>query len=125
MRHRIVSGTGLGNPDSPILGNTGKLDKRFARSAILHYFIKEEGFDYEVTKDYVKVGYEPAYQYERLKVITIHKNKRLSSIKSGKAWGGYGTQIAATEKIYAEYVNNCKFTRFVDRWHPILFGRKK
>lgn len=125
MRHRVVSVfTGIGNADPVILDNKGKLNKKFANEVTDLYFKKIGGFDFKVTKNSVLVGIEPAYQYERLIVICINKNKKESYKQYGKAFGAYGSQIAKTTKFYKEYKNKCKFTKFVDKYHGILFKNK-
>lgn len=116
-----MSGTGLGNPDKQLLTNSGKLDRHFAEVATALFLSKFEHVDHDVTKLEVKIGHEPAYQYERLKIVSIHRNKKKSYLAEGLARGGYGSQICASKKTYAEYMYDCKFTRFVDHWHPILF----
>lgn len=120
----MISGTGLGNPDKVLLDNKGTINKKFGRAAIKAYFQKWEYIDFGISENEVLVGVEPAYQYERLKLISINRNKNLSYIRQGKAWGGYGSQITASTKHYAEYKYNSKFVKFVDKWHKILFGAK-
>lgn len=122
MRHRIVTGTGFGNPDPVLLDNTGDLDTDFGTEALGAYFDYFGGFDYKVTKTGVTIGYEPAYQYERLRIIHIDKDINKSYIQNGKAWGPYGSGIAKTTKYYSEYKRKCKFKNFIDRWHSGLFG---
>lgn len=121
MRHRIFSGNGLGNPDKVLLNNKGNLNNEFADAALVEYF--SEGFDFQISGDSIAIGIEPAYQYDRLKIISIHKNKENSYIRTGKAWGPYGSQIVSSVKIYKDYKNNSKFIRFVDKWHAVLFGK--
>lgn len=98
MRHRIVSITGIGNVEPPLLNNEGQVNTEFADATIAEYFSNEEGFDFQISSEMVNVGIEPAYQYERLKIISINKNKNKSFIQQGRAWGPYGTQIAKTTK---------------------------
>ncbi len=123
MRHRIVSGTfGIGNADPELLNNKGEINKEFADDAIAVYFSKEEGFDFQIEKDSISVGIEPAYQYDKLKIIHINKDKTKSFIQRGRAWGPYGTGIAKITREYGFYKRKSKFTEFVDKWHPVLFG---
>lgn len=124
MRHRIggVSAIGLGNPDPVLLDNKGTINKEFADEALKEYFSYEEGFDFQLNKDFVNIGIEPAYQYDRLKIISIQKDKSKSYIQTGKAWGPYGSQIAKNTKVYGDYKNKSKFIKFVDKWHAVLFG---
>lgn len=126
MRHRICNMTGLGNSDPGILDNKGKLNKKYADAAYDEYFSKQgqsDGFDFHVNENCVMVGIEPAYQYQRLLIVTIHRNKELSFIRDGYAWQGYGTGLRKKTKFYGEYTYSCKFTRFVDKWHRELFRR--
>lgn len=123
MRHRMASGFGLGNPSQPLLNNKGAVNGSFASDAITEYFQRYEGFDYQINEDEILVGIEPAYQYDRLKIIRICKNKSDSYIQIGRAWGPYGSQIGSTTKYYKDYKNKSKFVRFVDRWHVELFGK--
>lgn len=122
MRHRMVSGTGLGNPDPVLLNNKGKINKEFADAALADYFSQEEGFDFQVSKESVTIGIEPAYQYDELKIIHIDKDKSKSYLQRGKAWGPYGSQIAKNTRVYGEYKNKSKFVKFIDKWHEVLFG---
>ena len=124
MRHRIASNTGLGNPDKALLDNKGKINKKFADAAIVEYFSKWEGFDFHVDKKRVTVGIEPTYQFDPLKIVSIHKDKSKSFTQTGRAWGYYGSKITSTTKTYSEYKYKSKFIRFVDEWHEKLFGVK-
>jgi hypothetical protein len=121
MRHRIVSGTGLGNPDPVILDNKGEVPKDFADEAIETYFKKWEGFDFAINKDFVMIGIEPSYQYDRMKLVQINRDKSKSFIQQGRAWGCYGSQITKSTKTYGEYKRKSKFVRFVDKWYDVLF----
>lgn len=128
MRHRIASGFGFGNSDRGILDNKGKLNKKYADDAYETYFSKQgqaEGFDFHVNESCVMVGLEPGYQYERLLIVAIHKNKEMSFIRDGYAWQGYGTGLRKKTRFYGEFKYNCKFVRFVDKWHGKLFWRSK
>lgn len=125
MRHRIASGIGLGNPAKEILDNKGKLPDVFCENALAKYFSNDQYFDFKINKKFIMIGVEPAYQYERLKIIKINEVKELSKITTGRAWGPYGTQVGSTTKYYYQYKLNCKFTRFIDRWHAYFFGNKK
>ena len=121
MRHRIVTGIGFGNPAPVLLDNEGELPKKFADEAYDEYFKKFEGFDFKILKTRVDIGVEPGYQYEPLKIISINKDKRKSYICTGRAFGGYGTQLVTKTKFYIEYKYQCKFVRFIDKWHKELF----
>lgn len=121
MRHRIVSGTGFGNPEPELLKNKGSLNKRFAKAALKEYFEYWDGFDYDISEDVVKIGIEPAYQYDKLRIIEINRDKAKSSIRYGKAFGPYGSRLVGRTKLYSEYKYKSKFVKFVDEWHERLF----
>ncbi|MHA1676481.1 MAG: hypothetical protein ACTSU6_04815 [Candidatus Njordarchaeales archaeon] len=124
MHHRMATGFGLGNPNQPQLNNIGKINNDLAENAIALYFQEEEGFDFTINDNYIMIGFEPAYQNDKLKIICISKDKGESFVRTGKAWGAYGTQIASNTKQYKDYKNKSKFVRFVDRWHKGLFDEK-
>ena len=127
MRHRIGnigSYTGLGNPTPEILDNSGEISltiKEMLNEAINLYFQYWEGCDYQINKDEIKFGIEPAYMYEDLKIICIKKEKKCSYIKTGRAFGLYGSGIRSTTKFYEDYKYNCKFKKFIDKWYKELF----
>lgn len=121
MRHRLVSGTGLGNPQEAELDNQGTMNKEYADEAIEVYFSKEEGFDFQINEEFVAIGIEPSYQYDLLKIISINKDKSKSYIQRGRAWGPYGSQVVKNTRTYGEYKAKGKFVKFVDKWHAILF----
>jgi hypothetical protein len=72
--------------------------------------------------DEIRLGFEPSYQYEDLKVIVIAKDKDYSRFITGRAWGSWGSQIASTTREYGDYKRRSKFVRFVDKWHPRLYA---
>lgn len=121
MRHRMVSGFGFGNPDPVILDNKGKLHKVFADEVMDLYFQDFEGFDFKVTKKGVTVGVEPAYQFEKLRILHIDKDKGESYIWYGKSFGYYGSKIVGKPRFYKDYKLNSKFKRIVDKYHGVLF----
>lgn len=119
MQRRLVN-NGFGANAPVLLNNTGKLNNEFADDALKEYF-KDEGCDYQVTDEMVNVGIEPTYQGDPLRIISINKDKSKSYILTGQAFGPYGSGIRSTKKTYAEYTNKCKFVKFVDKWHGVLF----
>lgn len=130
MRHRIGIGarTGLGNPSKELLSGKGELAlaaKDMAKEAIRLYFKKWGGCDYEAGGDEVKLGVEPAYQFEDLKIICIRRDKGKSYLRTGRAFGMYGSGIRSRYKFYSDCKRKAKFKRFVDRWHPKVFQLKK
>ena len=130
MRHRIGIGayTGLGNPDKEILSNKGTLTpllKKLARETVRLYFKKWGGCDFDISENKITLGIEPAYQYEKLKIIRIHRDKEASFIRTGVAWGAWGSGIASKYKFYSDYKINGKFKKFVDRWHRKIFNDKR
>jgi len=120
--------TGLGNPNPAILNNTGKITKpikKMADEAIELYFQERGGFDFNIEKDGIIFGIEPSYMYEKLKIICLAKKKEFSYIKTGYAWGGWGSEICATTKYYGDYKYKSKFVKFIDKYHSTIYGRKK
>jgi hypothetical protein len=120
-RHRLVTGTGLGNPEPAKLDNKGYIYKPFADAAMKEYFSREEGFDFHRDRNTVAVGIEPTYQGDPLRIITIRRNKAESTIEQGRAFGYYGSGVRKSVRRYADYKYNSKFKRFVDAWHRVLF----
>lgn len=130
MRHRgAASHTGLGNPNAALMDNKETKDKKFnaivnecAKDAYETFF-KGTSLDYEycdaqVDMFDVRVGIEPSYMYENLKMIVISKGEKVNSyIQTGYAWEAWGSGIRSTRKYYGEYVNKSKFVRFIDKWH--------
>ena len=119
MKHRLVN-NGLGANAPTLLNNQGKLNNEFADDALKEYF-SETGADFQVTEESVSIGIEPTYEGDPLKIISVNKDKAKSSITTGQAFGPYGSGIRSTTKTYAEYTNECKFVKFVDKWHGVLF----
>lgn len=126
MRRRLIGNvsTGLGNPEPELLNNEGSLNKKFARLALKEYFQHWEGFDFLIKEDKIVVGIEASYQYDKVRLVTICKNKEDSSIYYGKALGAYGSKVLGKGKVYKDYKTNSKFKKFCDKVHPILFGDK-
>jgi hypothetical protein len=121
VRHRICPNNGLGNSDKPLLDNKGNIDKEYYNAVVEEYFKFWCVVDFKVTKKEMTIGIEPAYQSEKIKIISINKNKNLSYILTGYAFGSYGTQIVSKKKYYSDYKNKSKFVKFVDEWHGRLF----
>ncbi len=113
--------TGMGNPSPVLLNNTGKLRDDFYEAAVLEYFQEWEGCDFQVSEQRVSVGVEPSYQFDELRIITICVDIGKSTFHTGKSWRSYGSAIAQRTKYYSDYKYSCKFTRFVNSWHPVLF----
>lgn len=124
MQRRLVT-NGFGANAPVLLDNKGAItiNKEFADAALAAYFEKEKGFDVHVADDHVDIGIEPTYQHDNLKLISINKDKAKSYIRRGTSMGPYGSQILDKTKTYGEYKRKCKFTKFVDRWHEVLFGK--
>lgn len=121
MRHRMTSVcTGLGNPDKELLDNSGKINKEFA-DAVINTYMPGESCDFKITDICVMAGIEPAYMYQRLKIVCIFKEKEYSYIQDGYAFGMYGSGIVKKIKWYKDYKRKCKFVNFVDKWHKVLW----
>lgn len=124
MRRRMCPNIGLGVSRPDILTNTGKpraVHRRMAKAMEKHFMKGDYVMDYDIDYDSVKIGSEPSYQYQNLTVITIHRNKSLSTITTGRAFSHYGTGIRSRTRIYRDFKYRSKFVRFVDRWHSELF----
>ena len=136
MRHRIgvLNSTGLGNPNAQLLDC--KVTKNKIRNIIINecaeeaykIFFKGTKLDFEYCDAQassngleIKVGIEPTYMYEPLKIMIIHKKKENSEFMTGYAWGVYGSDIVSKTKYYSEYKTKGKFVKFVDKWHNKLF----
>lgn len=122
MRHNINAGfTGLENCNLSLLNNKGNLPKEFLEEA-LETFFKNYGYlDFNIEKDEILIGVEPAYQGQDLKIIGINKDIFHCYSETGHAFGAYGTGIRSRKKYYGHYKNNCKFSLFIDKWHKELF----
>ena len=81
------------------------------------------GLDYQLEEDGILIGNEPAYQYEHLDVLFLCQDKNKSYREKGIAWGSYGSDIAKTRRYYSDYKYKTKFTKFVDRWHNLIFNK--
>lgn len=126
MRHRMGGQhTGLGNPSPVLLNNTGEVNPDFAEQAIGLYFKEWNGCDFDVKEDEILLGLEPAYYRETLKIISINRDKLKSYIKTGIAWGYYGSRIVSKIKYYDEYKYKSKFVKFINEWHSKLFKEKE
>lgn len=77
--------------------------------------------DAQLSGSEARFGVEPTYMYERLKMIVIDWEKKISYIENGYSWGGWGTGIRATRAYYKDKKTNSKFKRFVDKWHSKIF----
>lgn len=126
MRHRITGNlhTGLGNPTPVLLDNTGELSKgvkKFMHAAFKLYKPLKYGCDYKIIEGQVIIGREPAYQFQRLFIIALNRDKGLSYLQTGYAFGGYGSGIKSRYKFYKDYKNDSKFIKFIDTWHDQIF----
>lgn len=122
----IAGNTGLGNPNSVILDNTGRLTKEikgFMLDAFKLFKLLEDGCDYRIVEGQIIIGREPAYQYEELCIISLARDKGLSYLQTGKAFGDYGSGIRARYKFYKDYKRKSKFTQLIDKWHPIVYEK--
>lgn len=123
---------GLGNLKQNILNNNwpeddqkNKLDVMLSEALEKFWFLKDlEYCDFQINEDEIKIGIEPSYQFDRLFIITIKRNKLESTLENGVAFGNFGTSICIKEKTYKNYKLKTKFTRFVDKYHEVFFGEK-
>lgn len=124
-RRGIAAYTHIGGGGPSMLSNEGNITndmRAMFNEAIELYFQKWEGCDYQITKDAIEFGVEPSYQYEDLKIISLNKIKDESYIATGYAFGAWGSAIRGTTKYYRDYRRSSKFTKFINNWHPIIYG---
>lgn len=138
MRHRIAgaAATGLGNPSTAFMDgkSTGSKERdglinKCAKEAY-ELFFKGTKLDYDLCDaqdgmDEVRVGIEPAYQFEKLKMVSIARVKNMSSITTGIAYGAWGSGIRSSRKYYKDCKTNSKFKRFIDAWHAKLYEARQ
>jgi hypothetical protein len=139
MRHRIAGAaiTGLGNPAPELIENTKttgskKRDDQIrtcAKECYETFFegstergIDLGGVDAGLHGNAVRIGVEPGYMHWPLKIIEINREKSASALMTGYAWGAWGSGLRMTRTFYHQYKRKGKFVRFVDKWHPILYG---
>lgn len=132
MRHRIgCDCTGLGNSDPVRLNNewTGNKDIDFMAQEIMSdavkvFFVELDGCDFQIETNGKEVtvimGIEPAYKWEKLRIICVSSDENLSYEESGIAWGFYGSGIASKSKRYVDCKRAGPFRNFVDKWVPKL-----
>lgn len=128
MRHRMFGFNGLGNPEPAILNNNGQINKskfwdEFLDDAIKNFKTIAEygGFDFQVAEDRFMFGIEPSYEGDDIQIIQFNfKDKSLSCIEQGRAFGAYGSDIVSKFRYYGDYVNKSKFVRFIDKWYDRL-----
>lgn len=141
MRHRLTESfsTGLGNPAKCLLDNKWSDNKILNEAAnmimydaINEYFEEQGcyggidfGFAVSETGIYFSFGYEPAYKYGKLRIITLCTAKELSCIQEGIAFGFYGSGILQKIKYYKDYKYKSKFIRCIDKWHAELIEALK
>jgi len=126
MRHRLIGNmyTGLGNPSPPIMDNNWSNNeslnmflKNMGDEAINLYFKELGGFDFQINDESITIGFEPAYKYDKLKLIHFNKNKSLCYYQTGISFGYYGSGIVSKTRYYKEYVKSSKFKNFIDKWY--------
>lgn len=132
------TGLGISTPDHlinnwPTERRTHSLVRRCLNDAVDKYFTKSYDFkgwgepyvsawcDFAVSEEELKIGQEPSYKFEDLKIVCISRKKDDSYIQTGRAVGYWGSEWQSKTKYYKDYKYNSKFVRFVDRWHKILY----
>ncbi|MFA5174734.1 MAG: hypothetical protein WC438_06130 [Candidatus Pacearchaeota archaeon] len=84
-----------------------------------------EGVDASMKEGYeVRIGIEPSYMYDELKMLCIHEDKKASRLITGIAFDVWGTGIRSTTKMYKDYKYKSKFIKFIDKWHDKIFNKK-
>lgn len=129
MRHRIASGTGLGNPDKVKLDNVwteneeqNNIIKEMLEEGIELFFHDHDGVDFSISDDShtVSFGIEPAYKLDKLKIVTVSNDLDKANIEDGISYGFYGSDIVSTIKPYRMYKRKSKFTKFAEKWSIVL-----
>lgn len=124
--------TGIGNSDPELMNgkSTGnpKLDKvinQCSKDCYKTFFEGTQmdygGVDAGVEGSYVKIGIEPAYFGDNLRIIEFSPKKENCYYQTGHAFGYYGSGVRSKVRWYHQYKNSSKFTRFIDKWHSTLF----
>lgn len=121
MKHRITHNHGFGANAKVWLNNEGLLNPQFGDAALDYLGLHRA--DFQIEDDKISVGIEPTYQFDRLHIITIHRDKLKSEWTRGKAWGAYGSEVVFESKMLRDYKYESKFVRFVDQWHPVIFPK--
>ena len=127
MRHRFGYLNGLGNPEDCILDNNITINlkkwKEFINDCCKKYKLFDEfnGFDFHGDRDRFIFGIEPTYKWDKLLIIEFDFNNREnSSIKTGVAFGYYGSSCVCETKKYNEYKRRSKFVQFIDKWYDFI-----
>lgn len=129
MKHRIIGNiiTGLGNSSQCLLNNQWSNNDNF--NEILKQCFEEAiktfkpikdfgGLDFSINNHMISFGFEPAYKYQNLYIININlKDITHSYLRTGFAFGYYGSNIVNNYKFYKDYKNKCKFIKFIDKWY--------
>lgn len=136
MRRRIGGAhTGLGGGGSTLIDGKATKDKKInkivteaAKDAYETFFkgtkLDEEYCDAQYRPNEVRLGIEPSYMYESLKIIVIDIQKEYSYIETGYAWGAWGTGIRSTKRYYRDIKTNSKFKKFINKWHEKIPWKK-
>lgn len=121
--------TGLGGNAKVYMSGQPTKDEKFnkvinaaAKDAYETFFKKFGYCDAGVDGEEVRLGIEPTYQFEPLKIVAINKDKDQSRFITGRAVGPWASAVQSTIKEYRDYQRHSKFIRFVDKWHPLLFA---
>lgn len=133
-RRGIAAHTGLGSSRKDFINGKSTGDPRmdllineFSRNVYVSFFKGtklDHGYVDAGKEEYqIRVGIEPTYMYEYLKMIVIDVQKEMSYVVIGYAYGPYGTGIAENRRFYQDYKRKSKFIRLIDKWHPILFNK--
>lgn len=105
-----------------------ELDKKINLCAEECYdlFFKGSIVDFEIVDAWynpptLKLWIEPTYQWDYLKIICIQETKELSYIENWRAWWLWWTGVASSVRYYQDIKRKSKFTKFIDKWHPVIF----
>lgn len=77
----------------------------------------DAGFD----NNEIRVGIEPTYQYQYLKMIVIPENIQDSYLVIGWAASAWASKILCNHYYYRDYVRYGKVKRFIKKWHTVFY----
>jgi len=121
--------TGLGGTSAPEVIPSARsgskerdaLIRECSKDAFVLFFESFGYCDAGVDGNEIRIGIEPAYQFEPLKVIVLTPDINECAFITGRAVGLWASAVISKIKMFCDYKNKSKFVRFIEKWHPILF----
>lgn len=131
MRHRIIGNVkiGLGTSAPELIPNKrsgsqlrDRTIKRCSKEAFKLFFEKFGYCDAGMDGQEVRIGIEPAYEFDPLKIIILSPRIEDCALITGRAVESWAAKVISTRRNYSDYKYQSKFVRFVDKWHPQIFA---